>query len=183
MSPASRSVNWMAFFSSSPSLWSMLPSCWTSSTSIRSSAWERRLSGRSRKRRESRRFHWEKRKFSGVKAHIRKRSIGAEKQAKRSAQSRATLLGEISPKISTASVTTTVEREAPASPKRWTKSSVPREAVAMFTILLPMRMVEIRRSYWPWRCRASSARRSPCSARVLILAVLREEKAVSVAEK
>ena len=42
--------------------------------------------------------------------------MGAENIAKRSAQSFATLLGEISPKTSTTTVTTTVEIVAPASP-------------------------------------------------------------------
>ena len=44
------------------------------------------------------------------------RRMGAENMAKRSAQSLAMLLGEISPKISTTTVTTTVEIVAPASP-------------------------------------------------------------------
>ena len=44
------------------------------------------------------------------------RRMGADSMAHRSAQSLAMLLGDISPKISTTTVTTTVEMVAPASP-------------------------------------------------------------------
>ena len=54
--------------------------------------------------------------MSGVKTQMRTCRIGAENMAQVSAQSLAMLLGEISPKISTTTVTTTVEIVAPASP-------------------------------------------------------------------
>ena len=54
------------------------------------------------------------------------------------------LLGEISPKISTTTVTTTVETVAPmSSPNSLTNISVPREAARMFTMLLPISIVEM----------------------------------------
>lgn len=61
-------------------------------------------------------FHWEKRKFSGVSTQIHRRIKGALTMAKRSGASFATLLGVISPKIRTTTVTTTVEIVAPMSP-------------------------------------------------------------------
>ena len=54
--------------------------------------------------------------MSGVRAMMNTRRMGAENIAKASAQSLATLLGEISPKISTTTVITTVEIVAPTSP-------------------------------------------------------------------
>ena len=42
----------------------------------------------------------------------------------------------------TTTVTTTVDSVSPISQKLLTNSTVPREAMAMFTILLPMRMVD-----------------------------------------
>ena len=61
-------------------------------------------------------FQSEKIAFSGVKTQIKICSIGADSIAHCSAQSFAILFGEISPKISTTTVTTTVEIVAPASP-------------------------------------------------------------------
>ena len=125
---AAKSVRWIrissarcseksiAFLSSSPSFLSMLPSCCTSSTSIRSSSCDILLSELRRKTFASSFFQREKRAFSGVKIQIRICSIGAENMAHCSAQSLAMLFGEISPKISTTTVTTTVEIEAPISP-------------------------------------------------------------------
>ena len=68
------------------------------------------------KKREMSFFHWEKRKFSGVSTQIHRRIKGALTMAKRSGASFATLLGVISPKIRTTTVTTTVEIVAPMSP-------------------------------------------------------------------
>ena len=62
---------------------------------------------------ESSFFHMLKRKFSGVNTTMITRRIGAENIAKRSGNSLATLFGEISPKISTTIVITTVEIVAP----------------------------------------------------------------------
>ena len=61
------------------------------------------------------RFHWVNRKFSGRRITSSTRSSGAENMAKDSAFSLAMLLGEISPKISTTRVSTTVEMEGPYS--------------------------------------------------------------------
>ena len=59
------------------------------------------------------RFHWEKRKFSGRRITSSTRSSGEAHMAKRSGDSLAMLLGEISPKISTTTVSTTVEMVGP----------------------------------------------------------------------
>ena len=106
----------MAFLSSSPSFLSMLPSCCTSSTSMSSSSCDILLSELRRKTFASSFFQREKTALSGVKTQMRTCRIGAENMAQVSAQSLAMLLGEISPKISTTTVTTTVEIVAPASP-------------------------------------------------------------------
>ena len=69
--------------------------------------------------------------------------IGAENMAKLSGLSFAILFGETSPKIRTMTVVAAVDTLAPkSSPKRRTNKSVAREAQAIFTILLPMRMVD-----------------------------------------
>ena len=106
----------MALRSSSPSLLSMLPPCWTSSTSISSSSCDILLSPFRRNAFASSLFQREKSRLSGSSTQMSTRRMGAENMAKRSAQSLAMLLGEISPKISTTTVTTTVEIVAPASP-------------------------------------------------------------------
>ena len=94
----------------------MLPSCSTSSTSINSSVWVIFLSPLTLNTLDSRRFQRVKRKFTGVSSHMKARMMGAENMAKRSGLSLARLLGEISPKISTTTVTTAVEIVAPISP-------------------------------------------------------------------
>ena len=71
---------------------------------------------------------------------------GALNMANFSGKSLAMLFGVISPKISTKTVTTTVEIIAPTSPYSFTKSRVPMDATAMFTILLPIKIVEINLS-------------------------------------
>ena len=74
---------------------------------------------------------------------------GDENIANLSGQSFAMLFGEISPKIRTAIVITTVETDEPNvwSFKRFTKKIVPIEASAMFTMLFPISIVEISLSY------------------------------------
>ena len=57
------------------------------------------------------------------------------------------------------------------------------DAVAMLTILLPIRMVDSSRSYFSSRRHASAAFLLPFSAIARRRVVLAEEKAVSVAEK
>ena len=116
MSSAVCSEKPMAFFSSSPSSRSILPSCCTSSTNSSSSSWDILLSPFSRNTRLSSFFHRANIAFSGVSTQMSTCRMGADSVAHFSAQSLAMLLGEISPKISTTTVTTTVEMVAPASP-------------------------------------------------------------------
>ena len=108
---------------------------------------------------------------------------GAENMANASGLSFARLLGVISPKISTTTVITTVETVAPMSPYRLTNRTVPMDAEAMLTMLLPIRMVESSRSYRSESRQASAARRLPFSASALSLVLFSDENAVSVAEK
>lgn len=107
---------------------------------------------------------------------------GAENTAKRSGQSFAIFWGEISPKISTTTVTTTVDTVAPISPQRRTNNTVPKEAVAIFTILFPIRIVKISLSYCSESLHARIALRLPFSAKVFSLVRFSDENAVSVAE-
>ena len=93
------------------------------------------------------------------------------------------LLGVISPKMSTTTVSTMVDTVAPLSPSIWTNSTVAIEVAAMFTMLLPMRIVERSRSYFSASVRASAALLLPSSAIDLSLVLLHVENAVSVAEK
>ena len=79
----------------------------------------------------------------GVSTWISRLIKGALNMANLSGKSLATLLGVISPKISTTTVTTTVERVAPMSPYSFTNSRVAMEDTAMFTMLLPIKIVEI----------------------------------------
>ena len=102
--------------SSSPSFLSMLPSCCTSSTSISSSSCDILLSAFRAEHLCQQLLPERKQKIERRENEKNTCRIGAERIAKRSAQSLAMLLGEISPKISTTTVTTTVEIVAPASP-------------------------------------------------------------------
>ncbi len=71
----------------------------------------------------------------------------------------ARLLGVTSPKISTTTVSTIVDTVAPRSaPSILVKMMVPMEAAAMFTILLPMRMVESSLSYFFSHCQHPGGR-------------------------
>ena len=108
---------------------------------------------------------------------------GAAVIAQSSAQSLAMLLGLISPKMSTTTVTTTVDSVAPASPKLFTNNAVARDAMAIFTMLLPIRMGDSSRSYRSSCLQTSAARRLPFSASIRSLVRFAEENAVSVAEK
>ena len=67
--------------------------------------------------------------------------IGSENMAKLSDFSLAKLLGEISPKINTIIVITTVETVAPYLPYKSINNTVEIAVIAMFTILLPISMV------------------------------------------
>ena len=86
-------------------------------------------------------------RLTGVSRIRRKLMIGAENMANRSGDSFAMLLGEISPKIKhDHGGDQPLEMPGPASPpSSRTNSTVASEALAIFTILLPMRMVESRR--------------------------------------
>ena len=110
--------------------------------------------------------------------------IGAEKRANSSGDSFAKVFGEISPKISTTTVVTMVEREGPvSSPAQRINNTVATDADAILTMLLPMRMVDSNLSYWSESRSTKAARLSPFSARLLTRMRLREEKAVYVEEK
>ena len=95
------------------------------------------------------------------------------------------LLGVISPNMRTTTVTTMVETEAPLS---WSLSSfmnitVPMDDTAMLTMLFPISRVDRSLSKSFARESTSPARLSPRSASALSRARLRDENAVSVAEK
>ena len=67
---------------------------------------------------------------------------GALNRANASGCSLARFLGEISPKISTMTVITAVDTDTPASPSTWVNTIVAREALAIFTILFPIKIVD-----------------------------------------
>ena len=96
----------------------------------------------------------------------------------------ARLLGVTSPKIRTTMVSTKVDTVAPRSgSSRRVNSTVPMDAAAMLTILLPMRMVESSLSYFSDIASTRAAAKSPSSARLFRRIWFREENAVSEAEK
>ena len=96
----------------------------------------------------------------------------------------ARLLGVTSPKISTTMVSTMVDIVAPRSaPSARVNRMVPMEAAAMFTMLLPMRMVESSLSCFSAMASTRAAEASPSSARLFSRIWFREENAVSDAEK
>ena len=161
----------------------MLPPCSTSSTNISSSSCVTFLLLSVLSSFASSFLRPVKSRVSGVKTIIRRLIRGAENMLNFSGFSFARLLGLISPKIKTTIVTTTVEIVAPLFPYNSTKSTVPSDATRMLTILFPMRMVDKSLSYLSQRCSESTARRLPFSAIVRSLVRLRDEKAVSVAEK
>ena len=66
--------------------------------------------------------------------------------AKSSAFSLARLFGEISPKIRMITVSTTVDTVGPYTGSSLVKSTVETVVAVMFTMLLPIRMVESSRS-------------------------------------
>ena len=150
----------------------------TSSPSVtvsRSSEWNRRA-------RKS--FHLPKMKFSGVNRVTSALRMGEKATAKVSGISLARPLGVISPKISTMTVSATVEAVGPyTGPSRLEKNTVPRDAAAMFTMLLPMRMVLSSRSNFSARFRALPAGLSPASDRERSRIRFSDAKAVSDAEK
>ena len=134
--------------------------------------------------RESNFFQRPNKKFKGESKTINNRKKGVENIANRSGQSLAMLLGEISPKINTTTVTTAVDTVAArsASAISFKNSMVPMDAKAMFTILFPMRMVDNSLSYPSAKIRVFSAFLLPFSAKAFRRVLFRQEKAVSVAE-
>ena len=105
-------------------------------------------------------------------------------KAKASGLSLAKLLGRISPKISTSSVMPKVAMAGPlVGPHRAVAATVASEALAMFTMLLPIRMVEMVLSKSSATFRAVFARLLPSSALLRMRILLKEEMAVSLAEK
>ena len=132
----------------------------------------------------SRRFHWLNSQVRGVNSTMSRFSIGDTAVATVSGISLARLLGVTSPKISTTMVSTMVDIVAPRSaPSARVNRMVPMEAAAMFTMLLPMRMVESSLSYFSAMASTRAAEASPSSARLFSRIWFREENAVSDAEK
>ncbi len=137
----------MLFFSRSPSSSFMPPSCCTSSTSVSSSSCEKVRSFSKWNTRHSSFFHPENTAFMGLSTTSSTRMTGVTAMAKFSGISLATLLGVISPKISTTTVHTIVETVGPEDePSRFTNITVPIEAIEILTILLPTRMEDSRLS-------------------------------------
>lgn len=109
--------------------------------------------------------------------------MGSANIANCSGISFAITFGVISPKISTTTVITMVESDTPAFPKTRVKSTVAIEAAAIFTILLPIRIVDKIWSNFSENNNTFSAFLFPLEAILLSLIALKEENAVSVAEK
>ena len=129
-------------------------------------------------------FHWVNSQVRGESRSISRLRKGETAVATRSGISFARLLGVTSPKISTTMVSTMVDTVAPRwGSSRRVKSTVPMEAAAMFTMLLPMRMVESSLSYCSDMASTRAAEGSPSSARLFRRIWFREENAVSEAEK
>ncbi len=138
----------MTFLSMALSLLSMPPSCSASSTRVKSSSSVTPRSGAGRTSLDRPFLSWVKRKFTGFSTTISTRMMGADIMAKLSAFSFAMLFGETSPKTSTTRVMTMVDTVGPlVSPRAFTNSRVEMVVEAMFTRLLPTRMVESSSSY------------------------------------
>ena len=116
---------------------------------------------------------------------MKKRMSGVENIANLSGDSLASVFGEISPKIRTRAVTTTVATVVPVTSlhKILMKNTVAIAVRAMLTALFPTRIVDRSLSYFSDSASVLPARLLPFSASALSLALLSEENAVSVAEK
>ena len=178
-----RSSNSIAARMSSPLCSSIEPPLWTSSTMVSSSSSVMAGSCLGGKNRSSSFFHCVNKALSGVSSTVSTRREGVSARATVSAFCLARHLGEISPKISTTTVITTVDSVTPASLKKCTNTTVAIEAAAMFTILFPIRMVESRVSYCSDRRRAADARLFPACAWLFSRMRFRLENAVSDDEK
>ena len=129
-------------------------------------------------------FHWLNSQVRGVKRVRSRLSTGDTAVAMVSGISLARVLGVTSPKMRTTTVSTIVEVVAPRSaPSHLVKRTVPMEAAAIFTMLLPMRMEERSLSYFSAIASTRAAEVSPSSARLFRRIWFREENAVSEAEK
>ncbi len=158
-------------FSASLTIVISSPSVMVSSSSL----WKCRLSSF---------FHWPNSQVNGVNRVIRTCSTGATAPAILSGISLARLFGDTSPKIRMIMVSTRVDSDAPSSsPTSRVNKTALREAAAIFTILLPIRIVESSLSYCSASACMRAAEASPSSARLFTRIMLREEKAVSDAEK
>ena len=118
-----------------------------------------------------------------MKTMVRKRTGPAKARARRLAFFFATILGMVSPKMMTLTVTMTVAIQVSSSPKAVMAMTEPREEMAMFTKLLPMRMAERASSNWSMMRTARAASLEPSSAWFSRRMRLAEEKAISDPEK
>ena len=128
-------------------------------------------------------FHRQNKLFTGFKIMQKALSNGAETMAKLSGISFAILFGEISPKISIRIVITIVDTVTPELPSNFVNKTVAKDAVAILTILLPIKIVDITESYFSESSKASFAFLFPLLAILFSLILFNDEYAVSVAEK
>ena len=101
---------------------------------------------------------------TGVSTVIKASSTPHTPNATFSLCSFAKVFGNISPKINTTIVTTTVETQVPAFPIQEVNSTAAMEDIAMFTKLLPIKMLERVFSYISAIFKAIAAFLSPASA-------------------
>ena len=121
----------------------MPPSCFASSTMDNSSSSVIPLSSVGLIIMDNIFFHCPNRKLNGVSSTISTFRKGAENMANFSGDSFAILFGVTSPKIKTIIVVTAVDTLGPtSSPSNFTKSTVAKDALAIFTILFPIRIVD-----------------------------------------
>ena len=147
ISPASSSSKLNALRRRLPSSLSMLPSSCASSTIVNSSSDVMPWLPDVLNRQDSSFFHCPNSQLIGVRTIRSPLIIGAENIANFSGDSFAMLFGEISPKINTTTVITSVEIPAPiSSPRSFTNKIVAREEHPILTILLPIRIVDNRLS-------------------------------------
>lgn len=103
--------------------------------------------------------------------------------AKISGLSLAKLLGNISPKIKTIMVITTVATARPEEPKKAVKTTVAMDAAAILTMLLPMRIVDRALSKSSISVSTLAAFLLPVLAMFFKRILLHEDSAVSEEEK
>ena len=123
------------------------------------------------------------RKFSGVNRKTSTLSRPEQSMAYFSGASLATLFGITSPKIRITMVVKTVASASPDGPKAAVETAAARDAVAMFTTLFPIRMVDRASSKWFSSRRAFRAFLLPPLAWFFSRSLLEPVRAVSEAEK